>query len=59
MPKCQNPKKAKIVQTLQKICFHSLSGAIKAGLPQFEQKIQWNRKVMDQGCQEYDMCGAP
>jgi hypothetical protein len=43
-------KKAKIGQHSRKLFFPSLSAAICAGLPKFEDKIQRNKKVMPQGC---------
>ena len=38
-------KMAQIGQNFQKLFFHSLSVPICAGLPQFEEKNQRNRKV--------------
>ena len=52
-------KMAQIGQNFQKLFFHSLSAPICAGLPQFEEKIQRNKKVMAQGCQDNDISGAP
>ena len=37
----------------------SLCAPICAGLPQFEEKIQRNKKVMTSGCQDNDISGAP
>ena len=44
-------KMAKIGQNKKKIKNPSVSEHICAGLPQFEEKNQRNRKVMAQGCQ--------
>ena len=52
-------KMAQIGQNFQKLFFHSLSAPICAGLPQFEEKIQRNKKVMAQSCQDNDISGAP
>ena len=52
-------KKAQIGKKFQNLFFHSLSAPICAGLPQFEEKIQRNKKVMAQSCQDNDISGAP
>ena len=52
-------KIAQIGQNLQTLFFHSLSAPVCAGLPQFEEKIQRNKKVMAQSCQDNDIGGAP
>ena len=52
-------KKAKIGQHFQKLFFPSLSAPICAGLPEFEEKIQRNKKVMTPGSQDNDISGAP
>ena len=51
--KCQNRP------TFSKKKIPSLCAPIFAGLPQFEEKIQRNKKVMAQGCQDNDISGAP
>jgi len=52
-------KMAQIGQNFQKLPFHSPSAPTCAGPPQFEEKIQRNKKATAQSCQDNDISGAP